>query len=77
MLFYFTYEFLEISSGVLWWATTKSVKLLYNGVTYFFSRENIINDSVNIEDNYDSLSIEEIRELKKEIQELKKMLKNK
>lgn len=77
MLFYFTYEFLEISSGVLWWATTKSVKLLYNGVTYLFSKENIINDSVNIEDNYDSLSIEEIRELKKEIQELKKMLKNK
>lgn len=77
MLFYFTYEFLEISSCVLWWATTKSVKLLYNGVTYLFSKENIINDSVNIEDNYDSLSIEEIRELKKEIQELKKMLKNK
>lgn len=77
MLFYFTYEFLEISSGVLWWATTKSVKLLYNGVTYLFSKENIINDSVNIEDNYDSLSIEEIKELRNEIQELKKMLKNK
>ena len=77
MLFYFTYEFLEISSGVLWWATTKSVKLLYNGVTYLFSKENIINDSVNIEDNYDSLSIEEIKEIRNEIKELKKMLKNK
>ena len=75
MLFYFTYEFLEISTGVLWWTTTKSVKLLYNGVMYFFSKENIVNDKVNIEENYDSLSIEEIKELKKEIQELKKMLK--
>ena len=74
MLFYFTYEFLEISSGILWWATSKSVKLLYNGVLYLFSKDDIINDSVNIEDNYDSLTIEEIKGLKKEIQELKKMI---
>ena len=77
MLFYFTYELLEISSSILWWATKKSVKIIYNGVIYLFPKEDIINDSINIENNYESLSIEEIRELKKEIQELKKILKSK
>ena len=77
MLFYFTYELLEISSSILWWVTKKSVKIIYNGVIYLFPKEDIINDSINIENNYESLSIEEIRELKKEIQELKKILKSK
>ena len=73
-IFLFTNYFLEFGSGVIWWITSKTVSLLYNGVTYAFSKEEIKEDSVNIEQNYDSLTKEEIDNLKKELKEIKELL---
>lgn len=73
-LFFFTNYVLEITSGIMWWFTTKTVSLLYNGAIYIFSKEDIQKDIVNIEENYDSLSKKEIEELKKEIREIKLLL---
>jgi len=73
-LFLFTNYFLEIGTGVIWWITSKSVRLIYNGVTYAFSKEEIQEDKVNIDNNYDSLSKEEIENLKKELKEIKELL---
>tara|TARA_B100001027_G_scaffold202362_1_gene163060 strand:- start:366 stop:614 length:249 start_codon:yes stop_codon:yes gene_type:complete len=73
-IFLLTNYFLEFSSGVIWWITSKTVSLLYNGVTYAFSKEEIVEDNVNIEQNYDSLSKEEIESLKKELKEIKELL---
>jgi len=73
-LFLFTNYFLEIGTGVIWWITSKTVSLIYNGVTYAFSKEEIQEDKVNIDSNYDSLSKEEIENLKKELKEIKELL---
>ena len=73
-LFLFTNYILEISSGIMWWLTSKTVSLIYNGVVYIFSKEEIIQDDVNIEKDYDSLSKKEIEELKKELKEIKEIL---
>ena len=73
-LFLFTNYFLEIGTGVIWWITSKSVRLIYNGVTYAFSKEEIQEEKVNIDNNYDSLSKEEIENLKKELKEIKELL---
>ena len=73
-LFFFTNYILEITSGVIWWVTTKTVKLVYNGVIYIFSKEDIEQDKVNIEDNYDSLTKTEIEDLKRELREIKELL---
>ena len=73
-LFLFTNYFLEIGTGVIWWITSKSVRLIYNGITYAFSKEEIQEDKVNIDNNYDSLSKEEIENLKKELKEIKELL---
>lgn len=73
-LFYFTNYFLEISSGVIWWITTKSITILFNGVKYIFSKDEIENDNLNIENNYDSLSKDEIEKLRNEIREIKQLL---
>tara|TARA_B100000886_G_C20045622_1_gene335547 strand:- start:248 stop:496 length:249 start_codon:yes stop_codon:yes gene_type:complete len=73
-IFLLTNYFLEFSTGVIWWVTSKTVSLLYNGVTYAFSKEEIVQDEVNIENNYDSLSREEIESLKKELKEIKELL---
>ena len=73
-LFFFTNYILEITSGIIWWVTTKTVKLAYNGVIYIFSKEDIETDKVNIEENYDSLTKEEIQELKRELREIKELL---
>lgn len=73
-IFLLTNYFLEFSTGVIWWVTSKTVSLLYNGVTYAFSKEEIVEDEVNIENNYDSLSREEIESLKKELKEIKELL---
>ena len=73
-IFLLTNYFLEFGSGVIWWVTSKTVSLLYNGVTYAFSKEEIVEDDVNIEKNYDSLSREEIDSLKKELKEIKELL---
>jgi hypothetical protein len=73
-LFLFTNYFLEFGTSIIWWITSKTVSLLYNGVTYAFSKEEIQQDSVNIDQNYDSLTREEIEHLKKELQEIKKLL---
>jgi hypothetical protein len=73
-IFFFTNYFLEFSSGVIWWITSKTVSLLYNGVTYAFSKEEIKDGNVNIEENYDSLSREEIESLKEELKEIKELL---
>jgi len=73
-LFFLTNYILEITSGVIWWVTTKTVKLVYNGVIYIFSKEDIEQDKVNIEDNYDSLTKTEIEDLKRELREIKELL---
>ena len=73
-LFFFTNYFLEVSSGIIWWITSKTVSLMYNGVTYIFSKEDIQEDNINIDDNYDSLSRHEIEGLKKELREIKELL---
>ena len=73
-IFLLTNYFLEFGTGVIWWVTSKTVSLLYNGVTYAFSKEEIVEDDVNIEKNYDSLSREEIDSLKKELKEIKELL---
>ena len=73
-LFLFTNYILEIGSGIVWWLTSKTVKLIYNGVVYIFSKEEVLEDSVNIENEYDSLSKKEIDDLKKELKEIKDLL---
>jgi len=73
-LFFLTNYILEITSGVIWWVTTKTVKLAYNGVIYIFSKEDIEQDKVNIEENYDSLTKTEIEDLKRELREIKELL---
>lgn len=73
-IFLLTNYFLEFGTGVIWWVTSKTISLLYNGVTYAFSKEEIVEDEVNIENNYDSLSREEIENLKKELKEIKELL---
>ena len=73
-LFFFTNYFLEISTGIIWWFTSKTVTLLYNGVKYMFSKEEIQEDNLNIEEKYDSLTKDEIMDLKKELKEIKQLL---
>ena len=73
-LFIFTTYFLDITSGIIWWITSNTVKIIYNGVVYIFSKEDIKNDTLNIEHNYDSLSKKEIEQLKKDIKEIKELL---
>ena len=73
-LFLFTNYFLEISTGIIWWVTSKTIIVLYNGVKYMFSKKDIKEDNLNIEENYDSLTKDEIKDLKRELQEIKKLL---
>ena len=74
---------LDITFGVVWWITKKSVNGIYNGISYVFSKnededenenenENE-NNSENIDDKYDLL--DEVRELRVELKELKTELK--
>jgi hypothetical protein len=39
VLFYLTNAFLDVSFGVIWWVSTKSVSLLYNSAVYALSNE--------------------------------------
>ena len=73
-LLYFTTFFLEISTGIFWWVTTKSITILINGVKYIFSKEEILDDNLNIDKNYDSLTKDELEKLRNEIKEIKELL---
>ena len=73
-LFLFTNYFLEVTTGILWWVTKKSITIIFNGVKYIFSKEDIEQNNIDIEKNYDSLSRDEIEILKKELKEIKELL---
>ena len=73
VLFYLTNSLLDISAGILWWVGTKTASLIYNGVSYAISNS----ETEDISENYDSLSkddISELKQLKQEIQGLKELL---
>jgi hypothetical protein len=79
VLFYLTNSLLDISAGVLWWIGKKTTGLIYDGVSYaiYGSDSDNINESEEINQNYDSVTkedIEELIELKKEIKDLKDLL---
>lgn len=80
VLFYLTNSFLDISSGVLWWITKNTASLLYNGVSYAISYKEDINISetnIEINNNYDDLSkddLTELLQLKNDIKDIKMIL---
>ena len=73
-LFLFTTYFLDITSGVVWWITSNTIKIVYNGVVYMFSNEDIKEGNLNIENNYDTLNKKEMENLKKELKEIKELI---
>ena len=73
MIFLLTNYFLDISSAIVWWITKNSIKIVYNGITYLFTKEEIENNATLLQE-YDNFTKEEIIELKKEIQTLKQLL---
>jgi hypothetical protein len=80
VLFYLTNSFLDISSGVLWWITKNTASLLYNGVSYAISYKedtNISETNIEINNNYDDLSkddLTELLQLKNDIKDIKMIL---
>ena len=73
-LFLFTTYFLDITSGIVWWITSNTIKIVYNGVVYMFSNEDIIEGNLNIENNNDILNKKEMENLKKELKEIKELI---
>ena len=67
LLFYCGYYILDFSFGMMWWATSK----LYNGAIYVYKNNYAI--EYKKEDN--EFVVLETEDLKKEIMELKKLIK--
>ena len=68
LLYYCGYYFLDFSFGMIWWTTSK----LFNGVVYVYNSTYAIEDKK--ED--DEFVILEKEDLKKEIMELKELIKS-
>ena len=75
MLALLTNYTLDVSFGILWWVTKNTTLAVYNGVCYL-SRSKY-NDNNDIKNDYILINSDsELTSLKKEIQELKLMIKN-
>lgn len=58
MLFYLTNSFLDISSGVLWWITKKSVYGVYSGGKYMiYGSEDLVSDVSETKDIDDQIKL--------------------
>ena len=68
LLFYCGYYILDFSFGMVWWATSK----LYNGVVYVYKS----NYAIEYKKEDTDFVVLETEDLKKEIMELKKLIKS-
>ena len=74
VLFYLTNSLLDISAGVIWWVGKKTANIIYDGLSYAIYRNT---ETEEINENYDTLSKEDVKELielKNEIKGLKNLL---
>ena len=68
LLFYCGYYFLDFSLGMLWWTSSK----LWNGVVYVYKS----NYAIEYKKEDDEFVVLEKEDLKKEIMELKELIKS-
>ena len=70
VIFYLTNMTLDVTMGVAWWVAKTTLIGIYNGSKYLiYGPEDIIKDDLGGDTD---IILEELKQLKKEIQQLKK-----
>jgi hypothetical protein len=72
LLFYCGYYLLDFSFGMVWWTTSK----LWNGAVYVYKSNYAIEYNTEVREDKDEFVILENDELKRELIELKELIKS-